>query len=127
MAVHGQREMRGAQRWWLVRRRGSRRTVESLPRRRREESRDPEHPRYGAVVARRMGARHRRQSRQPELRRPHLGVFPGDHPVFFFHAAPERQTGVDAGGLAVLDGVERVPAPRRVAAEESAADDPLFR
>ena len=54
-------------------------------------------------------------------------VLPREHPVPILHAVSQGQAGEHAGSLDVPDRRERVPAPRRVAAEEPAADDALFR
>ena len=125
--VHDGREVRGAERRRLVRRRGPGRPAAHLPLGRGEEPRHRQRAGHGAVVARRLVARYRRHARQPELRRPDRRVLPREDPVPVLHAVPEGQAGEPARSLDVPDRHRRVPAARRLAAEEPAADDAVLR
>ena len=91
LEVHGQRHVRGPERRRLVRCRGPRGTAARLSLGRAEEPRHGERAGDGAVVARRLGTRARRQARQPVLLGEDRRVLPRADPVPVLREIPEGQ------------------------------------
>src|SRR5262245_23209300 len=103
----------------MVRRRGFVRTAEHLSDNREKQSRREEHPGDGAMVARAMVARRRRETWRHSLRFEDLRLVPRKRRASLLQSLPERHgRGDTAGGDDVPHRRERVGLRRSMAAEK---------